>query len=325
MYHHKRQTLSLTNPAAPSSTILVTTPLVSISGSGAPSQTASPTTTVPQTEQTIPPVPDAANAPPLPTPFPQPYDSTGTNFVTTQTCANFFTNMTQSSAFRTCRPFSLLEQFSNDFIEAQENLTTLNALIYGTCNTDTPLSTCTANMNWFASSLTTSCADELKQKNSQNPVQQTLFGLQSYELLRNGSCLVNQASNTYCYAAAAHSSSPADLYLYQLPLGVPFPVNTTSPSCSTCAKTLLGLYADALQGSDGSSDGSGDGGSVDGLKATYEDAANQAETACGTGYALVGLASSAQGTRIGIPKMGMGRGMVLALMVWALVEVLVWL
>lgn len=126
-HRHKRQTLSLSNPAVPSSSDLITESSSSspsssdLSSSAAPSETASPTTTVPQTEQTIPPVPDSSNPPVLPTPFPQPYDTTGaTSNLTTQACVNFFTNMTQAKEFRTCRPFSLLEYYSSDFIEVSE-------------------------------------------------------------------------------------------------------------------------------------------------------------------------------------------------------------
>ncbi|KAL5499163.1 hypothetical protein ACEPAH_1681 [Sanghuangporus vaninii] len=288
--NHRRQTLSLTNPAAPSSSILITpdashSAVNSDSGSVSPTGTdssSSPTTTVPQTEQTIPSVPDASNPPVLPTPFPQPFDTTGaTGNVTTQTCANFFTNMTQTLPFRSCRPFSLLEQFSSEFIEqAQTNLTLLNTLIFGTCTTSTPLDTCTANMAWFASSLASSCATELSQNNLL--VAQTQLGLQAYALLRQAACLVNQQADIYCYASAAHDSSPADLYLYQLPLGIGFPVTTTQPSCSTCAKSVLALYADALRGGNSSARG---------LEGTYEPAASQAESVCGTGFASVGVAT----------------------------------
>ena len=55
--------------------------------------------------------------PALPTPFPQPFDTTlSTNFSTTQ-CYNFFLNMTQTTPFRSCRPFSLLLTHSHEFQE----------------------------------------------------------------------------------------------------------------------------------------------------------------------------------------------------------------
>jgi hypothetical protein len=64
------------------------------------------------------PVPTIPSEPPvLPTPFPQPFDTTlGTNF-TTNSCENFFLNMTQSLPFRQCRPFSFLSQTSTHFLQ----------------------------------------------------------------------------------------------------------------------------------------------------------------------------------------------------------------
>lgn len=131
-HHHKRQTLSLTNPAAPSSTVLISSiSSLAPSDSASTSQAGSPTTTVPQTEQTIPPVPDSSNPPVLPTPFPQPFETSGPESnLTMQTCANFFTNMTQQPAFRSCRPFSLLEQFSDEFIEVCDLSTKFSSFSY---------------------------------------------------------------------------------------------------------------------------------------------------------------------------------------------------
>lgn len=61
------------------------------------------------------PTPTVPVNPTLPTPFPQPFDTTlSTNFSTTA-CYDFFLNMTEVDAFRTCRPFSLLLTASNAF------------------------------------------------------------------------------------------------------------------------------------------------------------------------------------------------------------------
>lgn len=70
---------------------------------------------------TIPTIP--SEPPVLPTPFPQPFDSTGitTNF-STDGCRNFFLNMTQAQPFRQCRPFSMLIQHSSAFIEVRIKL-----------------------------------------------------------------------------------------------------------------------------------------------------------------------------------------------------------
>ena len=65
--------------------------------------------------QPVPTIP--ATPPVLPTPFPQPLDQTLNQNYSTVSCQNFFTNMTQSPAFRSCRAFSLLSQSSNAFIQ----------------------------------------------------------------------------------------------------------------------------------------------------------------------------------------------------------------
>lgn len=63
---------------------------------------------------TVPTIPDN---PPLPTPFPQPFDTTLSKNFSTQACLDFYTNMTTSLPFRQCRPFGLLTQYSSQFID----------------------------------------------------------------------------------------------------------------------------------------------------------------------------------------------------------------
>lgn len=62
-------------------------------------------------------VPTIPVNPPLPTPFPQPFDTTLSKNFSTQACIDFYTNMTQSLPFRRCRPFGLLAEYSSQFIE----------------------------------------------------------------------------------------------------------------------------------------------------------------------------------------------------------------
>lgn len=75
---------------------------------------APPTSLPPVGSQTVPTIPSAP--PILPTPFPQPLDQSLSSNFTTQICENFFVNMTASTPFRACRPFSLLLQTSSAFI-----------------------------------------------------------------------------------------------------------------------------------------------------------------------------------------------------------------
>ena len=79
-------------------------------------------------------VPTIPASPPLPTPFPQPFDTSLSKNFSTQGCLNFYTNMTLSLPFRQCRPFGLLTEYSSQFIEVgreqsacRPELTVLNA------------------------------------------------------------------------------------------------------------------------------------------------------------------------------------------------------
>ena len=50
-------------------------------------------------------------------------------------------------------------------IQAQFNLTELNDIVWGTCNTDPSVEECEANMAWFAEELQDACATDLKANN----------------------------------------------------------------------------------------------------------------------------------------------------------------
>jgi len=193
--------------------------------------------------------------------------------------------MTGSAPFRSCRALSFLSQSSDQFLDAQTNVTLLNNLIWGTCNTNTNVDQCTSNMGWFASELQNQCAQDLKDGNDR--VVSSLTALQSYALVRTTGCLTDPTSNTYCYLDAAHNSNPADLYFYNLPLGIPLPTDGKGLSllCSACTKSVMNTYASALQ--DGSQKAN-----LGALAKTYPAAASLANTQCGTSFAAA-LSSSA--------------------------------
>lgn len=100
---HRRQTSTATIQSASTSRA---------AGVDFPSQTPSSS---PPPSESVPTVP--SSPPVLPTPFPQPFETTlGTNF-TTNSCTTFFLNMTQTLPFRQCRPFSFLSQASSSFLQ----------------------------------------------------------------------------------------------------------------------------------------------------------------------------------------------------------------
>jgi len=247
------------------------------------SASTSATTTPAAAAQAVPTIPSVAPA--LPSPFPQAFDTTLQANFSTQGCENFFLNMSTTPAFISCRPFSLLLQNSQAFNQqAQTNLTALSSIVWGTCNTDLSQDVCSSNMAWFASTLQSVCAEDLSARNVM--VSQTLQGLQAFDLMRTAGCLPDQTTNTYCFVEAAHSSNPADLYFYQLPIGISLP-NGTTPSCSSCAKSLLALYSQALQNATK--------GTLDDLQKTYASGATLADKQCGAGYAQASATGGALG------------------------------
>ncbi|KAG6916150.1 hypothetical protein DXG01_008202 [Tephrocybe rancida] len=257
---------------------LSTTPTSSGTSTGTPTTTTSPTAAANAPVPTIP-----STAPTLPTPFPQPYDSDLTQNFSSITCFNFFANMTAAQPFRTCRALSFLADSSNDFIDAQTNLTLLNSIIWGTCNTNTAKDQCISNMAWFADALQTACTQDLQDQNQL--AVGALQDLRAYSLFREVGCLTDPTANTYCYMNAVRSSDPSDLYFYGLPLGIALP-KSTKPSCSACTRSLMSTYSAALSDP-------AQAAVLTGLKKTYADSAALAVAQCGSGYADTTLDSGA--------------------------------
>ncbi|GAW04897.1 hypothetical protein LENED_006716 [Lentinula edodes] len=241
------------------------TALSSTSGS------ATITTSIPATSQTLPTIPDSV----LPTPFPQPWDSSITQNFSTQSCYNFFLNMTNSDDFRSCRPFGLLQNTSDDFADLQSNLTALNAVVWGTCNPTIGVDQCTTNMATFAASLQSACAQDLQDSNLY--AVSTLQALNAYSLTQSAGCLNDPSTDSYCYVKAVHNTNPSDLYFYSLVSGVSIS-NSTTLTCSTCTKSLMSLYVNALNVN---------ASQLMELASVYASAEALASSSCGSSYAQV--------------------------------------
>ncbi|KAF5311130.1 hypothetical protein D9619_008071 [Psilocybe cf. subviscida] len=243
--HHRRQPGPAAN--APSGSLSADPDAVPSSASSATASASSSAdaepSTVPISQQPLPTVP--SSPPVLPTPFPQPFDSSIAQNFSSATCQTFFTNMTNSSPFRQCRPFSLLLQSSSQFVNAQTDLKLMNSLVWGTCNTNVPFEQCQANMGWFSTNMKTACATELK--NNYALVTSTQIGLQSFSVLHDAACQVDPTTNSYCYLKAVANTNPVDVYYFGIPLGIPLPAQSLTLTCSTCAKTLMHNYATALK------------------------------------------------------------------------------
>ncbi|KAJ3543592.1 hypothetical protein NMY22_g3086 [Coprinellus aureogranulatus] len=231
----------------------------STSSTRAPTQTSSSPTIA-----SVPTVPQSS--PVLPTPFPQSVIGIITKNFSSVSCMNFLTDMANAREFRSCRPFSLLLGSSNDFIAAQSNLTLLNELVWGTCNTNTAEDQCITNMATYATNLRTQC-------------------LESYALMRQTGCLTDPTTNTYCFVNAAADTNPTNLYYYNLPIGIKLPTSA-DPQCNACLKSIMGLYGAAMRDENVAR-------SLSGLQATYERAAEATLGKCGAGWAQANLVSAA--------------------------------
>jgi hypothetical protein len=270
------------------------TSLISTSTTSSPtSTTASLTVSVPAASQALPTIP--SSPPSLPTPYPQAFGETITQNFSSSSCLNFFTNMTVSMDFRKCRPFSFLSSTSSTFINAQSNLTLMNTLIWGTCNTTLPYSQCQSNMASFASLLQTACSQELKNQNLL--AVNSLTALRAFKVMHDAACLADPTTNAYCYLSAAHNTNPSDLYFYSLPLGMPLPSSST-PSCSACSKSVMGIYATALQDRSQAT-------LLTALKSVYQASAEFAVGLCGAPFALTTI-SAAMSLYHGSPMIFMG-------------------
>ena len=112
----------------------------------------------------------------------------------------------------------------------------------------------------------------------------TILALQAFQVMHDSACLADPTTNSYCYLSAVQNPNPSDLYFYSLPLGIPLPP-TTTPSCSSCSKTVMGLYATALQDSS-------QAGPLTGLKSTYQVSAKIAVQFCGAAFARTSISAA---------------------------------
>ena len=97
-------------------------------------------------------------------------------------------------------------------------------------------------------------------------------------------CLVDPTTNAYCYLSAVQNPNPSDLYFYSLPLGIPLP-NSSKPSCSACSKSIMAIYATALQDATQAK-------LLSGLKSSYEISAQIAAQFCGSAFALTSISAA---------------------------------
>jgi hypothetical protein len=98
-------------------------------------------------------------------------------------------------------------------------------------------------------------------------------------------CLADPTSNTYCYINAVRNPNPSDSYYYGLPIGTRLP-QTSTPTCSACSKSIMGIYSSALNDP-------AQRPLLTGLQTTYEPSAALSVQLCGAVFAQTNVVSAA--------------------------------
>ena len=138
-------------------------------------------------------------------------------------------------------------------------------------------------MSTFAQQLLldSNCGNDYKLQNPM--VRQAHAGLVSYDPLYKASCLKDSSpSKKYCFAnAVTNVTSPADSYVYYLPLGMPLP-GGSQLTCSACLKGTMGFFAESA------------GNKSQPINAVYKEAAMMINMGCGPGFVNQSVALKSQ-------------------------------
>jgi len=124
--------------------------------------------------------------------------------------------------------------------------------------------------------------------------------------MHDAACLADPTSNTYCYINAVRNPNPSDSYYYGLPIGTKLPKSST-PTCSACTKSIMGIYSSALEDPVQRP-------LLTGLQTTYEPSADLSVQLCGAVFAQMNVISAA------VPTLGRPFWM----FSWTLATILVW-
>lgn len=135
-------------------------------------------------------------------------------------------------------------------------------------------------MSHFAGNMTlpSTCAGDLQLRNPL--IEEAFLGLTAYKTLYTASCLRHPVTSAYCFAnAITNTSSPADSYIYFLPLNVSL-VGGSQPTCDACLHNTMAVFEAA------SADRS------QAVATTYVSAAMQVNVHCGPTYVNSSLAQA---------------------------------
>jgi len=210
-------------------------------------------------------------------PTPRAFDSSLVlNNFTSDGCQPFFDNFLNNATFVNCLPLSFFLQNSNSWFDiTKAGLIPTTKALDESCSVNSQQ--CTAVMNDLALQMlqVSNCGTDFKARNP--IILQAYASFLTYPILFAAGC--QRSSTGYCYAdAITNTTSPADSYVYLLPLGVAIPGGSTL-TCSSCLQRTMSIFAAAA------------GNQSLPLSTTYVPAAQLIDLGCGPGFANTTISS----------------------------------
>lgn len=204
-------------------------------------------------------------------PLPSPFDSNlAATFNDNGECAKFINGMLTDSTFKSCYPFSLLIQGSNGFFEAEKSAFAITQVLSATCEAD--LETCAPFLNSLAEDLIKEENCKLDFEEEHQVALQAYTGLIAYTEMYKAACLRDENTGGFCFAnAVSNYSNPSNTHLYYLPLNIRLPKNSL-PSCNDCVQDTMQIFQSASSNRRLP------------IAKTYEKAATQINSICGSGF-----------------------------------------
>lgn len=152
-------------------------------------------------------------------------------------------------------------------------------------------------MSSIANNLT-SASNCLTDYQNQNPVvMAAYYGLRSYMVTYQATCLIDNTTSAYCFGEAiTNAESPTDSYIYYLPLNNSLP-GGSQPTCNSCLMDTMDIYQTASADRDSA------------IASTYVSAAQQVNINCGPTFVNTteaSVATTSDSTRVYIQSPGLG-------------------
>ncbi|BFZ60786.1 hypothetical protein YB2330_001838 [Saitoella coloradoensis] len=166
-----------------------------------------------------------------------PFDAKlGTNY-TQPSCLSFLSSLQQNASFTSCLPFSFLLTSTSFFNIERAGAFAVSSALDKVCAVKPDK--CSVVVGELEKELGVECEVDLRRGQPVAVGVQQAFEAWEVEFVTG--CLKDPTTGSYCFSTAITSTSPADSYLYFLPLGSTYP-GGARPTCSNCTLMIMETY-----------------------------------------------------------------------------------